>query len=139
MKNINIKELYNFTKELKVLYVEDDTYFREQTFDILEDFFKNVDVAYNGLEGLNLYNEYYKNNNSYYDIVISDLNMPKMDGVTLVKEIYKININQPIIIVSAYNEAEYLNKLVELGINDFLQKPFKYDDLLKTLLSVIDN
>jgi YesN/AraC family two-component response regulator len=138
MKNINAKELYKLTKDLSVLYVEDDLAFSDQTTDILEDFFLCVDTAYNGVEGLNSYKDYYVQNDKYYDLVISDINMPKMDGIELTKEIYKINDKQPVIIVSAYNESEYLVELINIGVERFLQKPFKHDQLLEILFFILN-
>lgn len=133
----NIKELFNLTKNLNILYVEDDIAFNAQTKEVLEDFFDLVDTAFNGLEALELYNNYYKTDQKYYDLVISDINMPKMDGITLTKEIYKINEDQPVIIVSAYNESEYLVELINIGVKRFLQKPFKQDQLLEVLFNIL--
>lgn len=134
---IDIKKLYNLTQDLDVLYVEDDLDFAEQTSEILNDFSKSVDLAYDGVQALDCYNNYYIKNNKYYDIVVSDINMPKMNGITLSKEIYKINENQPIIIVSAYNETEHLVELINIGVKRFLQKPFKQDSLLEVLYFVL--
>jgi len=138
MKNINIKNIFNLTKNLNVLYVEDDVAFNTQTKEVLEDFFPLVDTSFNGEDGLKLYKKYYKNNNKYYDLVISDLNMPKMDGITLTKNIYDINENQAVIIVSAYNESEYLVELINIGVERFLQKPFKQEQLLEVLFHILD-
>lgn len=132
------KNLLNLTKNLTILYVEDDIPFNKETSEILEDFFQSVEVAYDGIEALNKYKEYYINNKKYYDLIISDINMPKMDGITLTKEIYKINESQSIIINSAYNESEYLIELVNLGVERFLLKPFKYDELIEVLFNILN-
>jgi DNA-binding response OmpR family regulator len=137
MTTVNVKELFDLTKNLDVLYVEDDIDFNAQTKEILEDFFALVDTSFNGLEGLHLYNQYFEKNGKHYDIVISDLNMPKMDGITLTKEIYSINKNQPVIIISAYNESSYLVELINIGVEKFLQKPFRHEQLLDVLFNTL--
>jgi len=138
MKNINIKELFNLTKNLQVLYVEDDIAFNKQTKDVLEDFFYSVDSCFNGIDALDRYKEYHNKHKQHYDIVISDINMPKMDGISLTKEIYKINKDQKVIIVSAYNETEYFVELINIGVERFLQKPFKQDNLLEILYNIFN-
>lgn len=92
-----------------------------------------VDVAKDGLEGLNMYQDYYKSNSEFYDIVISDIKMPKLDGIELTKKIFEINKKQMIIIVSAYDEKEYLVELINLGAHGFMKKPFTSTSLLKIL------
>jgi len=76
-------ELSKNVKHLNVLYVEDDEIAREITKMFLMEFFDNVDVAKNGLEAL----EKFKKNS--YNLVISDLNLPELNGKELVKEIKK--------------------------------------------------
>lgn len=121
MKSFN--ELYELSNELSVLLVEDDVNLITQTVDILDDLFEVVSVATNGEEGLINYNEYYEENGYFYDIIITDLNMPIMDGIEMIERIYKINSSQPVIVVSAYNDSQRLLKLIELGISHFLLKP----------------
>ena len=126
-----IENAYQYTKNLNILYVEDDLNFREETCDIFEDYFSNIDIASDGEKGLKKYLEYFKKSSKYYDIVITDINMPKMDGIELTKAIYKENINQPIIVVSAHNESKYLLELINLGIEQFLMKPLELDKIIE--------
>ena len=133
---IEYNELYNQTKNLKVLYVEDDKNFQKETCEILEYFFSDVDLAYDGKDGLEKYLSYFKTNNKYYDIVITDINMPNMNGIELSKEIYKYNDQQSIIVISAHDESHYLMELVNMGIEQFLQKPIVYDKILEVLNNV---
>ena len=99
-----IKELAKYSKELRVLYVEDEDAVRLEMADYLSDFFGQVETAANGLDGLNKY----RLNN--HDIVISDIKMPVMDGIDMVREIKKLNNGQYIIVISAYSES-VLNKI----------------------------
>ena len=128
---LNSKELLPHTQNLNILFVEDHEELRVQTSHILKKFFNNVDVAANGEEALHIY----KDNTNNYDIIISDIQMPKMNGVDLVENIYKINPKQIIIIVSAHDDTKYLIPLINLKVEQFIQKPIDYQSLLNTLLN----
>ncbi|HIP46659.1 MAG TPA: response regulator, partial [Campylobacterales bacterium] len=73
---MNFKNLYKFTKNLHLLYAEDDASLRAETVEILEDFFASVAVCDNGAAGLERYKAFYKESGYYFDIVITDINMP---------------------------------------------------------------
>lgn len=133
----NVKSILKNTKNLNVLFVEDDKSFNHETSEILEDYFALVDSCYNGEEGIAKYKSFYAQTKKYYDIVITDLNMPKIDGITLTKLLYEINPNQQIVIVSAYNESEFLIELINIGVNKFLLKPFNHSQLLELLNQLI--
>jgi len=132
---INSKELISYTKNLSILFVEDHDELRENTTEILSNFFKIVLSARNGEEALSIYQDYHSENDVYIDIILSDLQMPIIDGVELTKLIYDINPSQTVIILSAYDEAKYLLPLINLGIEQFIKKPIDYQELLKVLLS----
>ena len=133
---INSKELVSYTKNLTILLVEDHHELRESTVNILSKLFKKVLSAKDGKEALNIYKDYYSEYNSYIDIVLSDLKMPMLDGVELTQAIYTINPQQSVIIISAFDEANYLLPLLNLGIAQFIKKPIDYQELLKVLLIV---
>jgi len=115
---------------LNVLYVEDNQEHQKHSLELFENFFDNIDTASNGKEGFELYLKYYKINNSYYDVVISDMEMPIMNGNEMSKKIYTHNTKQIIVIISAYNNPQYLINFINIGINYFLLKPFKMNDML---------
>ena len=129
----DFSKLHTLTKNLSILYVEDDKDCQEETWEILEYFFDKIDTAFDGEEGLKKYNTYFDNYLKYYDIVITDINMPKMDGVTLSKNIYLKNPNQSIIVISAHDESHYLIELINMGVEQFLMKPLDYDKILKVI------
>lgn len=128
--------LKKYTKDLNVLFVEDDVDFRKEFSELLLDIFPNVTTAEDGLDGLDKYQEYYKNNNKYFDLVISDIKMPKLDGVELIDSIYKIKEDQIVIILSARNEFNYLLPLVNLGIHQFFTKPIDYSTFLEDIFKL---
>ncbi len=132
---INPKLLLEQTRDLDILYVEDDTVVQQAVVKILNRFFNNVDTADNGREGL----EHYQSSvdkQTPYDLVLTDINMPSMDGIEMSKEILSIVPEQKIAILSAHNEVEYLHKAVELGVSGFISKPVESDHLLQQLFSI---
>jgi len=132
---INSKELLEYTKNLSILFAEDHDELRVSTNSILKNFFKEVTSAENGQEALKSYLSYsQENDGKFYDIVLTDIKMPKMDGVELTKNIYEINPSQALIVLSAFDESKYLLPLINLGIEQFLKKPLNFQELLKILL-----
>ena len=132
---INSRELIPYTKKLSIIYAEDHKELGENTTNILKNFFKEVHYAVDGEEALSMYKSYYAKNSTYYDIVLSDIQMPNLDGVELTQKIYEINKSQTIIILSAFDKSNYLLPLINLGIEQFIKKPIDYQELLKVLLS----
>ncbi len=92
--------------------------------ELYRDIFKQIDLAEDGVCGLEMYKQ--KN----YDLVISDINLPRMNGVQMLKEILEIDRLQPIIVISAYSEIEYLTKLDGMKIEHFLTKPVSSKNML---------
>ncbi len=129
----DFKELKTKSKYFTLLFAEDDVTLREQTAKIFSNLFKRVDIAEHGKEALELYNNYYEKTGKYYDILISDIEMPYLDGIELSTQVLKINPNQKIVIMSAYDDEEYLLGLIKIGIEHFMQKPLSTEHLLDTM------
>jgi len=68
-----------------------------------------------------------------YDLVISDLRMPSMDGIALLRELKALRPSLPVILVTAYASVETAAESVRLGASDYLFKPFKVKDLLSAV------
>jgi len=133
---IDVSEVLEHSKNLKVLYVEDNTNFADETVEILESFFEIVDFAKDGEEAFVKYKKFYKKNRKYYDIVITDIVMPNVSGLDLVKNIYEVNSTQSIIVLSAHNDADYLLEFVNLGIEHFMVKPFDLEEITNVIYKV---
>ncbi len=131
---MNLKELIETTKNISVLYVEDSEDIRYEFKKLLDIFFEHVDIACDGLEAL----ERYKHNNANYDLVISDIVMPRMDGIDLSKAILEINVLQQIIIISTYDDAHELQVLRDMGVTNYIHKPVDMDILSQTLQNVVN-
>jgi len=132
MIEINIDKLIENSQQLKVLYVEDNADAREMTVMILEDFFSNIVVAVDGEDGYNKFKE------DDFDIIITDINMPKLNGIEMVKKIRKLNNNIPILILSAHNEDEFFIEGIKLGIDGYILKPIDVDQLTIMINKVVD-
>ena len=123
-------ELKNETQNLSVLYVEDEDDTRTQISQILKLFFNEVFVSKNGKEALEIFQM------NTIDLVMTDLTMPKMDGLTLIKKIRDISHNQHIIVLTAHNSKYDMMQTIDLQIDGFLLKPIKMDKMLELLLRV---
>ena len=122
-----MSEKYKYLKNLSVLYVEDEVQIREEVEFFLKKVVKNLYCAKNGEEGLELY----KKNNP--DLVITDIRMPVMDGISMSKEIKKINAESKIIVITAFSESEYLYECIKLNISNYLTKPLDLQLLMNDL------
>ncbi len=121
------REKLNF---LDVLYVEDDNNLRSSTRQFFMKFFKSVDSCKNGKEALIKYNT------KFYDIIITDISMPVMNGLEMAEKIREINPDQVIIIVSSYNDDSYFIKSVEIGIDGYILKPFSIEQILNNVIRI---
>lgn len=132
----DFKTLYAKTKDLSLLLVEDYTPLRNDMAEVLEDLFKTVVVATNGLEALEFYDKYKTAEGKTFDIVLSDIEMPLMNGVELSEMIRERHEAQQIIILSAHTDSAYLLKLINLNIAQFINKPIQQERLFDTLFYV---
>ncbi len=118
----NISILRNVT----ILYVEDEVALREITLNIIKGFTKKQYVAQNGLEGLELFKKY----ESEIDLIITDVNMPVMNGLEMVREIKKLNSSIPVIVATAFSNTEYLLEAIDIGVDKYVLKPIDMKKLL---------
>lgn len=115
-------------KNLKILYVEDDAMTREEVLFSLSMWIDTIYTAENGQIGLELF---YTHNP---DLIITDIQMPLMDGLSMVSTIKETHPKIPVIIMTAFNDTSYLFKSIELGITHYVTKPAN----LKRLTSKIE-
>ncbi len=118
---------------IKVLMIDDNIELVKMVKEYFSDH-ANINIileAYDGQEGIKLIKE----NQSDYDVVILDLIMPKKDGIDVLEEMKKANINKKVIVLTSYNSEEMIRKTSELGINYFILKPFELSDLEKRIIN----
>jgi diguanylate cyclase (GGDEF)-like protein len=116
-------------KNITILYAEDEEALKEITLNILKGFTKKQLVAKNGAEGLELF----KQNESEIDLIITDVNMPVMNGLEMIREIKKINPNIPIIVATAFSNTEYLLEAIDIGVDKYVLKPIDMKKLLQLM------
>ena len=117
---IDNKLILENSRDLNVLYVEDDETLRTSVEKLLQNFFINIDIAVDGEDG---YKKYLEKIQTPYDIVFTDINMPKMSGLDMCEKIKKLNFEQKIVLITAFDEPEYLHAAIKFGVNGFLTKP----------------
>ena len=127
MPNILLKE---FSAGLSLLYVEDDPVGTEIIRMMLEPFFTNLYEANDGQEGLR---QFYLHKP---DIIITDLMMPVMDGIAMMKEIRKSDQKTPVLLMTASLEHLHLVEAINLGVSKFLPKPIRTEALQRALLGI---
>ncbi len=128
----NLQDVIRLGAKLDILYVEDDKALLHETGSILSKIFKSVDTAMNGAEGL------LKFTKNRYDLVITDIEMPELNGLELSKKIKEIDPQLPIVVISAYSNSTYLIEAINIGINYYILKPIQLPQLLLTLHSVVE-
>jgi diguanylate cyclase (GGDEF)-like protein/PAS domain S-box-containing protein len=116
-----------FKKLSSLLYVEDEAAAREELKEILEEFCDTLYCAENGKVGLELYKKYHP------EMVISDIKMPIMNGIDMVKEIKKINKDAYIIFTTAFSDAEYMQEAISINVAGYVLKPIHLDLLEETI------
>ena len=128
-------------KKINILYVEDEEEVRTLTSNVLSKFVKNVVLACNGQEGLNLFKEYNGDESTLedFDLVITDINMPKMDGLEMIEEIYKVDHSIPTIVTTAHNDADFLKHAINLRVRGYVSKPLNLHDLIDTILTAVES
>jgi len=116
----------------RVLLCEDEKDAREILSFYLNTIFEEVVVAEDGLEGLNTYKSNLENGTAF-DLVLTDIKMPNMDGMEMLETIYEINKDQKFIIVSAYQDEEKLLKSINLRVLGYFVKPLNVDNVMNML------
>jgi DNA-binding response OmpR family regulator len=115
-----------------LLYVEDEAYVRKAVISFLENQFTKIYEAEDGKEALEIYHD------KKPDIIITDIEMPKMDGLEFCKRVRKEDEKTPIIIMTAYSHTEYLLKATELNLVKYLIKPIEEESLFGALKSCFE-
>ncbi len=125
---VALKELGS---KMRVLLVDDDSDIREKLGVYFSKIFKEVIVAGDGVEGLERYRT------GAYDIVITDISMPVMDGIEMARGMKQINPQQELLVVSAFSDFNYLSEAISLGVSGYLLKPINYDVITQELYKIV--
>ena len=121
-------------KSISILYVEDENDVREFTSKLLTSLLKKVYTAKDGQEGLDIYKENFNN----IDLIISDINMHKMNGLIMCEKIKEINKDIPLVITSAHNDTNFLKKAIEVGVSTYAMKPIDLYQLIESITKAME-
>ena len=114
---------------ITILYVEDEATLQNEIYQNIKPFVKNIIKANNGYDGI----EKFKENQSKIDVIISDILMPKMNGIDMVDAIREIDLEIPIIYTTAFSDNEYMKKTIEQGIVSYILKPIDVELLVNAI------
>ncbi len=123
----------NQLKNFKILYIDDENSIRTNAVEYLSFYCNHVYEAKNGIDGFEKYIKYKP------DIIISDIKMPKLNGIEMIRRIRKEDKETKIILATAFLETSYLLEAIELGLIKYLVKPVTADKLLPVLNSCVED
>ena len=119
---------------MTLLYIEDDPQARDAANSLFSDFFDDVIVGFDGEDGARLFaSNYHK-----IDLVITDITMPRMNGIEMIHAIRQINPDIAIIVLSAHNETSFLTQTIEAGVDGYLIKPLNVTQLIRSIGKVVE-
>ncbi|RXJ79887.1 hybrid sensor histidine kinase/response regulator [Arcobacter sp. F2176] len=120
-------------KNITVLYAEDESIIQEGITETLNLFGIDVICAQNGQEGLSIF----KSSSKKIDLILTDIKMPKLDGLGMIEKIREIDKDIPIIITTAHHETSFLLHSIELNIDAYVLKPIDIYKLKENLIKAI--
>ncbi len=126
--DISERETQEHLRRLTVLFVEDEEFSRELCSEFLTRIVGRLVTAPNGAAGLEVWRL------DKPDIIITDIQMPYMDGLAMVQEIRSVDRAIPVIIMSAFDEPKYLKRSIDLGVSGYVLKPLEVSMFAATLL-----
>ena len=128
--------MYDYLKDKTALYIEDEIDVLQNISELLSNFFHTFHMASDGESGYTLFLEH------KIDVLLVDIELPKMNGIELIKKIRETHKEIPIVIISAYTKTDYLLESVELKLDQYIVKPLtstKIHELLKKLDTVFSS
>ena len=128
-----LKELKELAQGTEILYVEDNEDARNATIKILKKFIQNFRVAQNGEEGLNIF----KARAQYIDLVLTDISMPIMNGLDMLRIMKEMKPELHSIVISAHNDTRNLVSAIDIGVEHFLIKPIEPEKMLHTFFKIL--
>jgi signal transduction histidine kinase len=128
-----IEEILSYTADIKLLYVEDNADTRRSTLRLFDEMFPSVTVAVDGEDAWEKYQE------GDFSLIITDIEMPHLDGLGFIKRVRSRGDNVSILISSAYDDSSYLTDAIALNIDGYIIKPFVLEQLIDLILKTTRN
>ncbi|OUR72843.1 hypothetical protein A9Q76_03060 [Arcobacter sp. 31_11_sub10_T18] len=135
---MGIRQLIRKSNEISVLYIENNFQETSTKVKLLKTIFPNIHLAHNGQEGLDAFLEFHSTHGNYFDLVITELNLPIMSGLQMLDQMKLYNNNQRTLIVSDYARKEEFIDIIELGIDGYLPKPINLTRCISLLEKIVD-
>ncbi len=132
MNEMQLTEIEEEALKLSLLYVEDNIDARTSTLLILEQFFQDIDIAVDGQDGFE------KFQSKKYNLIMTDINMPRLNGIEMIRLIRKVDMAVPILVLSAYNEQNFFTDGIKAGIEGYLLKPIDIGQFMDIMARVIE-
>jgi len=115
-----------------ILLVEDEDYVRDFIGLLLQDEYNILNAA-NGVDAINQINIH-----EHIDLMLLDLHMPGINGLDLLRTLRKeVEKDIPVIVITAYSSSEIRQEAMELGVKDFISKPFSVENLTKSIQKIL--
>jgi len=127
------KKDLDFLKQITILYVEDDIDSRKEIAEVFSNYVKEVLEAGDGDEALSLYTQY-RDENKPIDIVISDINMPKKNGIEFLEDLRNLSRKIPVIFTTAHTDSPILLDAIKHKVTSYVVKPIDFVKLLDEVL-----
>jgi PAS domain S-box-containing protein len=124
-----VPNLKGLLKKVNILYVEDDENIRNELTSLLQNFVGTVYTAYDGQNGYDIFTQNAQN----IDLILSDINMPRLTGIEMMQNIRKINSDVPVIFATAYSDSAFLTEAIKIRVYDYIIKPINIRNLLTIL------
>ena len=129
----DLKKLQTLASKFSILYVEDNATLRVKAAKFLEKFFMHVELASDGKEGLECFEK------KHYPLVITDIKMPKMDGIEVLVAVKKIKPEIPVVMISGHGDIDTAVSSMRLGAFDYISKPPDLNRLLNSVRIALDS
>lgn len=127
-----LKKLNSSSTNIRVMYVESDCEEQKSTSNFLSKIFDNLVIAIDGEDGLKKFQE------NKIDMIITDIDLPKLNGIEMLKKIKDIDRNCYTIVLSQHYEADILLKTIQLNVDGYILKPLNFEQLLDAIEKAIE-
>ena len=120
-------------KDKSILYVDDEISIREQMKKVLGRIFEDVSIAVDGRDALLLCGT------RQFDVIVTDVQMPNMNGIELSRELLSLNPHQMIIVTTAFNQDSELSEIRNMGVKNIIEKPVSLNKFFSLLLEILES
>ena len=125
-----IDSLLQYSHNFTILYVEDNEEARRSTLELLKEFFTNIIIGVDGVDGFEKFQQ------NKIDLIVTDINMPRLNGLEMAEKIKEIDNDVPILVLSAHNESSFFIEGIQLGIDGYILKPLNVEQLVNELYKI---